>query len=278
MSGRRIGRGCVDGWADYIAFRRRALHRMAELASLHEIDEDGVVGAVATSGQPRGGLLALAGADEDALFGLLTRTSPIWVALLLPPAELVERLALAGWGLRQQQWAMALPDLADLQPVPWPAGIEVREAAVRPAAEGLPLAEVLSVEVEHRRDDVPGPVRDIELEARMLRELSVRFFGALNPSGACVATAGCRVVDGSALVAAVVTVPEYRRRGIATAMTRHVLDTARADGATEAFLDATDAGVGIYTRLGFCRLGQIVYVERHAGPEKPVARGGTTRA
>jgi ribosomal protein S18 acetylase RimI-like enzyme len=70
------------------------------------------------------------------------------------------------------------------------------------------------------------------------------------------------VVDSSALIAAVSTVPAFRRRGIGTAMTHHALEAAASDGARDAYLDATDAGLGIYTRLGFQQLGRVVYVER----------------
>jgi predicted GNAT family acetyltransferase len=108
------------------------------------------------------------------------------------------------------------------------------------------------------------PLRDLELEARLMRELSVRFFAAVTDQGECVGTAGSRVVDASALVAGVTTIPSYRRRGLGTAMTCRALLSAREEGAVNGFLDATPAGASIYGRLGFEDLGPVVYCERPA--------------
>ena len=67
----------VERWGDYVAFRRRALQRMAELASLQEIKEPSVIGAVAAAGQPRGGLLVLRDADPRTVIDLLQRSAPV---------------------------------------------------------------------------------------------------------------------------------------------------------------------------------------------------------
>ena len=249
-------------WDEYVAFRRRALHRMAELAGLEQVDEPGMVGAVAPTGPGRGGLLVVRPGERDALFDALRRGLPQWVGFLHPEPDLLQRLADEGWDTVQAHHAMSLASLADLQRVPLPPGFSAAEVAVHRGRPGFPLRKALEVELEHSRDDIAAPARDLELAARLLRKLSVRVFAAVNADGACVGTAGSRVVDATALVAAVVTIPEYRRRGLGTAMTCHALEAARADGAADAFLDATPAGVGIYRRLGFSDLGTVVYCER----------------
>lgn len=249
-------------WDEYVAFRRRALHRMADLAGLDQVDEHGMVGAVAPTGPGRGGLLVVRPRVRGPLFELLHRGLPQWVGFLHPEPDVLRRLAAEGWDTVQAHHAMSLSSLADLHPAPMPPGFSSVEVAVRRGRAGFPLRKALEVELEHSRDDIAAPARDLELEARLLRKLSVRFFAAVSDEGACIGTAGSRVVDASALVAAVVTIPEYRRRGLGTAMTCRALEAAREEGATDAFLDATPAGVGIYRRLGFTDLGTVVYCER----------------
>lgn len=256
----------VPAWDEYVAFRRRALHRMADLAGLERVDEPGLVGAVAANGGPaRGGVLVLRTDAGPALLEVLRHGSPQWIGLPDPHPALLTLLAEQGWAVDQVHQAMSLSSLDALRTVRMPAGMEAVEVAVRPGRPGFPLVTALEVELAHSRDEATAPARDLELEARLLRELSVRFFAAVTDHGACVGTAGSRVVDASALVAAVATVPEYRRRGLGTAMTCRALEAAREDGALDAFLDATPAGASIYRRLGFTDLGPVTYCERPPG-------------
>lgn len=253
----------TSGRAQYVAFRQRAIRRTAVLASLREVDEPGVTGAIAVDGPPRGGLLVLEPDALAALMRVLEEGTPQWVGLLAPDPELLAALAREGWDLAQEHRVMSLSDLADLQPAPLPEGVTVADVAVGPDGPGFPLVDALRVELEHGPAGEAAPMRDIALEAQLLRALpGIRFLAALAADGICVGTAGSRVVDGSALVAGVATVTEFRRRGLATAMTRLAVEAARDDGATMAFLDSTPEGVGIYRRLGFTDLGPIVYCER----------------
>ena len=255
----------TPAWDDYIAFRRRALHRMADLADLERVDEPGLVGALATSGPARGGVLVVDPHGADALLDVLQSGLPQWIGLRHRDGRLLAALAQQGWHISQELQAMSLSDLRALRAVPMPKGISSVEVAIARGRPGYPLHLALEVQLEHDRDDAAAPARDLELEAQLMRELSVRFFAAVTDDGACVGTAGSRVVDSSALVAAVTTIPSYRRRGLGTAMTCRALLSAREDGATNAFLDATPAGAGIYRRLGFSELGPVVYCERPAG-------------
>lgn len=55
---------------------------------------------------------------------------------------------------------------------------------------------------------------------------------------------------------AVETVPGWRRRGLATALLRHVLAVAEAEGATTATLQSTRMAQGVYESLGFVAVGR----------------------
>ena len=60
--------------------------------------------------------------------------------------------------------------------------------------------------------------------------------------------------DGDCGVSFVATIPEARRRGLASAVMRHALAAARADGCTSTTLQATDVGELLYENLGYHRL------------------------
>jgi GNAT superfamily N-acetyltransferase len=66
------------------------------------------------------------------------------------------------------------------------------------------------------------------------------------------------VADGAALVDDVVTFPEARRRGVATAIVSHMVSEARRAGARDVYLlaDAPDP-IRMYERLGFEAVGEI---------------------
>jgi len=113
--------------------------------------------------------------------------------------------------------------------------------------------------------------RDGEALDRM-GEASTRYFEETIPTGAfrawiaelegrpiasiglivhSVPPAPGRTIGKEAYIMSLVTVPEHRRRGIAGALVRRVLDVARAEGIPVASLHATRIGRGIYERAGF---------------------------
>jgi GNAT superfamily N-acetyltransferase len=49
----------------------------------------------------------------------------------------------------------------------------------------------------------------------------------------------------------VLTYPEYRKQGAATALLKHLIDEARARGLSHIGLSATEAGKPLYEKLGF---------------------------
>jgi ribosomal protein S18 acetylase RimI-like enzyme len=77
----------------------------------------------------------------------------------------------------------------------------------------------------------------------------VRFAGLLD--GRPVASSGLILWGGLAAVYNVATVPQARRRGIGTAMTKAAIDHACGLGYHVAVLGTSDAGRGIYERMGF---------------------------
>ena len=61
----------------------------------------------------------------------------------------------------------------------------------------------------------------------------------------------CRLEGTKAYIMNLVTLPTYRRRGVATALLERVLETVEAEGIPLASLHATRDGRGIYHRAGF---------------------------
>jgi len=83
---------------------------------------------------------------------------------------------------------------------------------------------------------------------------AIRLFAAVDGEGAVRATSGSGTFGAFGAFAAVIfvdTVPGWRGRGIGQAMTAAALRAAEDCGARQACLNATDAGLSIYRRLGF---------------------------
>jgi GNAT superfamily N-acetyltransferase len=146
--------------------------------------------------------------------------------------------------------AMTCRDLRKVSTVRLPCGLTLRP--VRRLAEdapgGVSLAE--AVAVASRAD--PG-VTDPRALADHLRSLHRAFglWAAVDDDGVVRATSGSGAFETTASVIFVNTDPEWRRRGIAQAMTAIALRAARQAGARSAGIDATDAGRELYLRLGF---------------------------
>ena len=251
-------------WADYVDFRLRAMRRLAALAGLDVVEDDGLVAVLSAEERSRGAMLVAGPVPEARLDAALARGLPGWVALLPEAAPLAPAVAARGFDAQEQRVAMALTDLRHLAPPPVPPGVTVQPVAVRQGAEGFSLDRAIRLAFTYA-EETPAAVRDLEIEAQLIGQLTgIRFFAAVDGEGELLGTAGSRVVDGSALVASVATHPSARGRGIGTAMTGVALVAAAEAGATEAYLDATPAAVGIYRRLGFREIGPVCWCERSA--------------
>lgn len=80
------------------------------------------------------------------------------------------------------------------------------------------------------------------------------FATVREPSGEALAIGRAVVLDGWVGFAAVETRPAHRRRGLATAVMRALVDRAAEDGATRAFLQVerdNRAALALYARMGF---------------------------
>jgi len=84
------------------------------------------------------------------------------------------------------------------------------------------------------------------------RYFVARLDGEVAGIGALQIAAGIGYVDD------IVTFPEFRRRGVATAIVRRILRDAAADGVEATFLLADEPGpISLYRRLGFEETGRI---------------------
>ena len=97
----------------------------------------------------------------------------------------------------------------------------------------------------------------------MLRQLPrsefSMFVGRFN--GRAVATGIMYRAQGVAAVHFISTLPEFRRRGIGTALTLHVMMLARQYGSRIAMLTASEFGIELYKALGFREFGwQRIYL------------------
>lgn len=83
-------------------------------------------------------------------------------------------------------------------------------------------------------------------------------------TGAPVGAGQCTTpIEGVTEVAAIGVVPEYRRRGVAGAITSLLVRAAFAAGVTAPFLmPAAEDGMRIYMRAGFARVSEIMMISR----------------
>jgi ribosomal protein S18 acetylase RimI-like enzyme len=94
-----------------------------------------------------------------------------------------------------------------------------------------------------------------------------------------VATAYVHLVEDAAIVHYVVTLPEFRRRGIGAVMTEFAVREARAAGCRVAVLTASPLGAGLYRQLGFRETGlasnYLWSPEWKARPAQSAREGGS---
>jgi ribosomal protein S18 acetylase RimI-like enzyme len=93
-------------------------------------------------------------------------------------------------------------------------------------------------------DPARGFVPDAMLEDPAQRVYAARVDGVVVGSGECT------VVDGVMGVFGIATLPDFRRRGIAAALTSRLIED-RADEIDLVCLDASELGQRVYERLGF---------------------------
>lgn len=147
--------------------------------------------------------------------------------------------------------AMICRDLYAVPAVPLPSELTLRPVRRLndDAPGGVSLEDAVAVVMRAE----PAIAEPPEAFAAFLRSLpsSVQLFAAIDDGGAARATSGSSAFGQEANVLFVNTEPAWRGRGIGRAMTAAALRAAQLSGARRACLDASDAGIPIYLRLGF---------------------------
>jgi predicted GNAT family acetyltransferase len=235
----RIATGMVAFWRD------RVRHLPGHV--IHEVD--GVV-------------VCLTGLDDDEQNTALIERAPDHAAAALTEAEGVFRAhgrslgvdvergrhpdvdaALGGMGLEMvaTRPAMAVR-VHDVEPVQVPEGVEIVRVTDPELLAGLVDVEVGAFETDRA-------VAEGLLAPSQLSLPNVRLYAAL-VDGRAVAQAVTNMQGGAVGVFGVATLPEYRRRGIGTAITAFAIDDVR-DEADLAWLQSTAMGRTLYERMGF---------------------------
>lgn len=134
-----------------------------------------------------------------------------------------------------------------------PGGLDVRR--VRTADE---LRDFARVSAANWAPPDPSVVRFYEAAAPVLLAPGApQWFYVGYLHGAPVATAELTIAGGVIGLYNIATLERYRRRGFGTAMTIQPLRDAFAEGHRTAVLQAADAGVAVYRRVGFEPFGEI---------------------
>jgi Acetyltransferase (GNAT) family len=176
-----------------------------------------------------------------------------WVGPGFAPSDLRSLLVEAGLEQAETERAMSL-DLGALHaPVAGVAGLEIQRVRTARALEAFAFVTASNWD---------PPDRSV---IEFYRRAAAAFLAADCPQwfylgllkGVPVATAELAAGGGVVGLYNISTLASYRRRGIGSAMTRQPLADARAAGWPTAILQAADAGVGVYRRLGFAAFGDV---------------------
>ena len=190
---------------------------------------------------------------REAIAWFAGRPFSWWVGPADGPADLGRRLADAGLSASETELAMAMR-LSALRPVDEaPNGLEIRRVSRR--AELADFARVNAANWSPPDQDV---IRFYDRAASLLLaagspiRLYVGYVG-----GEAVAASELTVGGGVAGLYGISTLESHRRRGYGTSMTLRPLLDARAEGLEQAVLQASEAGAGVYRRIGFEEFGGI---------------------
>lgn len=172
-----------------------------------------------------------------------------WVGPADQPPWLSDLLVDAGLRRVESELAMAI-SLEELPGLPQlPRRLAIRRATTADLLETFSLAVTPDTEA----------LRFYQLSAQALLAPDCPqwfFLGYID--GDPVATIEVTIGGGVAGLYNVTTHENWRGQGIASAMVWHALFAARKSGAAAAVLQAADAGIGVYRRLGFETFGEIV--------------------
>ena len=235
------------------AFRARCSQVRGPAETL--VDEPGVHGLLASEAGSRTRLLV----TDDRGYELLDRVLPnVRAGMISVLAGARRCIELVGGRLAWDQdvvTAMVCRDLGRLPVLSLRDGLSVRRVRRLESdpPDGVPLEEAVAAVLRASPSIKLGPV-DFADHLRSMAP-TVRLFAAVDAAGVVRATSGSGVFGAEATVVFVNTDSAWRRRGIATAMTSIALRAAHDAGAQRACLDASDAAVAMYRKIGFESLG-----------------------
>jgi ribosomal protein S18 acetylase RimI-like enzyme len=190
---------------------------------------------------------------REAIAWFAGRPFSWWVGPADAPGDLGRRLSDAGLAASETELAMAARLSALRADRTAPGCLEIRRVAT--PSELSDFARINAANWTPPDLDV---VRFYELAAPLLLapgspiRLYVGYAG-----GEPVAASELTVGGGVAGLYGISTLEAHRRKGYGTAMTLRPLRDARAEGLELAVLQASDAGAGVYRRIGFEEFGGI---------------------
>jgi GNAT superfamily N-acetyltransferase len=231
-----------------------------------EIEEPGVHGLLSGADDPLARLLVTDDGAYDLLAALLPEVRAGMIGIVTAATRCLRLIQSDPAWTANTVTAMVCRDLGKIPVSPLPKGLMLRPvrrlAGDKAAGVALEDAVAAAMSADPRIEDEPGAFADY------LRSLppTFRLFAAVESNDAVRATSGSGVSGTYANVMFVNTHRDWRRRGIARAMTGAALRAARDSGATQACLDATTEGRAIYARLGFEVAGEVTRFVRSHSP------------
>jgi ribosomal protein S18 acetylase RimI-like enzyme len=215
------------------------------------VNEPGVYGLLSTIEDPPTRLMVTDDGAYDALADLLRDAGGGIVSVFVEAVRCTALVAESARWPPKRVTAMICRDRWTGPNAPLPRGLALRPVRRRDEdpEDGVPLDDAVAAATGA---DNPGQDAPKALAA-FLRTLppTMRLFAAIDDDGVVRATSGSGTFGEQASVIFVNTDPDWRRLGIGQAMTAAALNAARDAGARQACLDATDAAIGVYLRLGF---------------------------
>jgi len=155
-----------------------------------------------------------------------------------PTAEhLIPTLVASGWDC-QRAWMMILSDAPEIPANPQ---LSIRSVSFHSRELGRIYDDAEELRYRQAQDD------------RLGGETLIAEAG-----GVPVGTTGWFVVGGIARFRPVHTIPSYRRRGVATALIRHIIEQTKSHGIQQLCIQCSEHGpVSLYHGLGFKTQGEM---------------------
>lgn len=178
-----------------------------------------------------------------------------WVGPAEQPANLATRLLAHGLVHHMDVVGM-VADVSGFAPPPVPDGLRIEIV-------GKPEMIRQHIRILNLPPVIEGAFYDLYADLALRRGYPwYRLLGFLDQEP--VAVSEVYMADGVAGIYGVATLPWARRRGIGSAMIGAAMAVARQSGCHTAVLDAAEAALGLYRRLGFrdcCSLSNYLWTE-----------------